>query len=239
MTTPTTVQRRGKLAVLLQEAFTASTRLRTNRMGAVDAASFRNNVKQSLTTADREARQLGYAGETVRLAVYALIVHIDECVLNSGNPAFQGWHGKPLQEEVFGDHRGGELFFENLRSLLTQPDTEELADLLEVYYLCLLLGFQGRYGGEDRGALSAVSREASGKIQRIRGVQGDLTPSWVLPRGEKVPKARDPWVRRIGIVAASVGAAAVLLFLVFAVALRPAAADLRDLVETQIEAGVR
>lgn len=238
MTTPTTVQRRGKLAVLLQEAFTASARLRANRMGAVDAASFRNNVKQSLTTADREARQLGYASQTVKLAVYALIVHIDECVLNSGNPAFQAWHGKPLQEEVFGDHRGGELFFENLRGLLTQPDTEELADLLEVYYLCLLLGFQGRYGG-DQGALSAVGNDAFGKIQRIRGVQGDLTPSWVLPRGEKVPKARDPWVRRIGIAAASVGAAAVLLFLVFVVALRPAAAELRDLVETQIEAGVR
>lgn len=238
MTAPTTVQRRGKLAVLLQEAFTASARLRANRMGAVDAASFRNNVKQSLTTADREARQLEYASQTVKLAVYALIVHIDECVLNSGNPAFQAWHGKPLQEEVFGDHRGGEIFFENLRSLLTQPDTEELADLLEVYYLCLLLGFQGRHGG-DRGALSAVGSDAFGKIQRIRGVQGDLTPSWVLPRGEKVPKARDPWVRRIGIAAASVGAAAVLLFLVFVVALRPAAAELRDLVETQIEAGVR
>jgi type VI secretion system protein ImpK len=238
MTTPTTVQRRGKLAVLLQEAFTASARLRANRMGAVDAASFRNNVKQSLTTADREARQLGYASQTVKLAVYALIVHIDECVLNSGNPAFQAWHGKPLQEEVFGDHRGGELFFENLRGLLTQPDTEELADLLEVYYLCLLLGFQGRYGG-DQGALSAVGNEAFGKIQRTRGVQGDLTPSWVLPRGEKVPKTQDPWIRRIGIAAVSAGAAAVLLFLVFAVALRPAKAELRDLVETQIEAGVR
>jgi len=239
MTTPTRVQRRGKLAVLLQEAFTASARLRANRMGAVDAASFRNNVKQLLTTADREARQIGYAGQTVKLAVYALIVHIDECVLNSGNPAFQAWHGKPLQEEVFGDHRGGEIFFENLRSLLTQPDTEDLADLLEVYYLCLLLGFQGRYGGEDRGALSAVGRETSGKIHRIRGVQADLTPSWALPQGERVPKARDPWVRRIGIAAASVGVAAVLLFLLFALTLRPTAAELRDLVETQVEAGVR
>jgi len=239
MITPTTLQRRGKLAVMLQEALTASARLRTNRMGAVDAASFRSNIKRLLTTADREARELGYTGQTVKLAVYALIVHIDESVLNSGNPAFQAWHAKPLQEEVFGDHRGGEIFFENLRSLLAQPDSEELADLLEVHHLCLLLGFQGRYAGESRGALSAISRDTSEKIQRIRGVQPGLTPSWALPQGEKVPEARDPWIRRIGIAAASIGVAAVLLFLVFTLALRPTASDLRQLVESEIEAGAR
>ncbi len=224
---------------MLQEAFTASARLRTNRMGAVDAASFRNNIKRLLTNADREAREVGYSGQTVKLGVYALIAHIDESVLNSGNPAFQAWHGKPLQEEVFGDHRGGEIFFENLRSLLAQTDSEELADLLEVHHLCLLLGFQGRYSGESRGALSSIARETSEKIQRIRGVQSALTPSWALPQGEKIPKAKDPWIRRIGVAAASIALAAFLLFVVFKLVLRPAAGDLRQLVETQIEAGAR
>jgi len=224
---------------MLQEVLTASARLRTNRMGAADATSFRNNVKRLLTNADREARELGYTGQTVKLAVYALIVHIDESVLNSGNPAFQAWHGKPLQEEVFGDHRGGEIFFENLRSLLAQPDSDELADLLEVHHLCLLLGFQGRYGGERGGALSSIARETSEKIQRIRGVQSGLTPSWALPQGERIPRARDPWIRRIGIAAASIALAAFLLFVVFKLVLRPTVGDLRQLVETEIEAGAR
>lgn len=239
MTMPATLQRRGQLALTLQEIFTAAARLRARRMGAVDAASFRNNIKQLLTKADREARHLGYPGQTVKLAVYALVVLIDECVLNSAQPAFQSWHGKPLQEEVFGDHRGGEIFFENLRSLAAQPDSEELADLLEVYLLCLALGFQGRYAGDHRGELSAVSREVSEKIHRIRGVQADLTPAWSLPQGERVPRIKDPWVRRIGLTAAMLGVAVVLLFLIFVVALRPGVGDLREAVSAATEAGVR
>jgi type VI secretion system protein ImpK len=208
-------------------------------MGTVDAPAFRNNVKQLLTKADREARQLGYPGDIVKLAVYALVVLVDECVLNSAQPAFQSWHGKPLQEEVFGDHRGGEVFFENLRSLLARPDSVDLADLLEVYHLCLLLGFQGRYGGQRRGELAAITREVLDKIQRIRGVQSDLVPCWALPRGEKVPVVRDPWVKRIGIAAAALGIAVVMLLLVFTLALRPAVGDLEELVASQIEAGDR
>lgn len=239
MTNSATAPRSGQLAVMLQEVFTAAARLRTNRISTVDATSFRANIKQLLTKADREARQLGYSGDYVKLAVYASVVLVDESVLNSAQPAFQTWHGKPLQEEVFGDHRGGELFFEHLRSLLAQPDSGELADLLEIYHLCLLLGFQGRYGGQYRGELAAITREVSEKIQRIRGAQPDLTPSWSLPHGEKVPVARDPWVKRLGVIAAALGITVVLLFLVFTLALRPGSGDVRELVESQIEAGAR
>jgi type VI secretion system protein ImpK len=207
MTTPVNVQRSGQLAVKLQEVLTAAARLRSNAMEAVDAGSFRSNVKRLLTAADREARELGYSGQTAKLAVYAAVVLVDECVLNSARPAFQSWHGQPLQEEVFGDHRGGEVFFENLRSLLAQPDSEDLADLLEVYHLCLLLGFQGRYGGEYKSELNSITSGVSEKINRIRGVQLELTPSWSLPQGEKVPVIRDPWVRRIGMTAGALGAA--------------------------------
>jgi type VI secretion system protein ImpK len=239
MTDPTAAAHSGQLAVRLQEVFTAAARLRANRISTVDAAAFRNNVKQLLTKADREARQLGYSSEIAKLAVYALVVLVDESVLNSAQPAFQSWHGKPLQEEVFGEHRGGEVFFENLRALLARPDSPELGDLLEVYHLCLLLGFQGRYAGQHRGELMAITREVSEKIQRIRGIQPDLTPSWGLPQGERVPVVKDPWVKRLGIVAAGLGIAVVLLFLVFTLALRPGAGELREVVDSQIEAGVR
>jgi type VI secretion system protein ImpK len=169
--------------------------------------------------------------------VYALVVLIDECVLNSALPSFQSWHGKPLQEEVFGDHRGGEVFFENLATLLAQPDSAELADLLEVYQLCLLLGFQGRYGNQHRGELMSISREVSEKIQRTRGVQQDLTPQWLVPQGEKAPVSGDPWVKRLGIAAMALWIVAVLVFLAFAFVLRSGAADLNELVSNQVEVG--
>jgi type VI secretion system protein ImpK len=234
-----TFARSGQLAVKLQEVFTAAARLRANRMSTVDAAAFRNNIKQALTKADRDARQLGYSGDIVKHAVYALVVLIDECVLNSALPGFQSWHGKPLQEEVFGDHRGGELFFENLATLIAQPDSEELADLLEIYHLCLLLGFQGRYAGQHRGELTSIAREVSDKIHRIRGAQPELTPSWLVPQGEKAPVSKDPWVKRLGIAAMALWIVAVLVFLAFTFVIRSGAANLNELVANQVEVGTQ
>ena len=239
MTHSATTTRSGQLAIQLQEVFTAAARLRANRMSTVDAAAFRNNIKQVLTKADRESRHLGYSGDTVKLGVYALVVLIDECVMNSAQPTFQSWHGKPLQEEVFGDHRGGEAFFENLGRLLAQPDSEELADLLEVYHLCLLLGFQGKYGGQHRSEVMAVAREVSEKIQRIRGVQRELTPSWIIPQGEKAPVAADPWVKRLGVAAAALWLVAVLMYFACTLLLRSGATDLTELVAGQVEVGTQ
>src|SRR5690606_10520389 len=137
--------RRGQLALALQEPFTVAIRLRANRQVAADADSFRAHIKQLLGAADRAARRLGYDGGDVRLAVYAFIAFLDESVLNSNQPMFAAWPRQPLQEEIFGEHMAGENFFRYLDDLLARQDSEDLADLLEVYQLCMLLGFRGRY----------------------------------------------------------------------------------------------
>jgi len=103
-----------------------------------------------LVAADREAREAGYDRDVVRLAVYAFVAFLDESVLNSPQDMFSEWPRRPLQEEVFGDHRAGETFFQNMRDLLSRPDSRALADVLEVYLLCLLLGYRGRYGSGSR-----------------------------------------------------------------------------------------
>ena len=40
--------------------------------------------------------------------------------------------------------------------MLTRADSPEVADVLEVFYLCLLLGFQGRYAAGGRGDLHSI-----------------------------------------------------------------------------------
>lgn len=211
----------GRLALAFQEAFTVAVRLRSDRQVATDSASFRRRVKQLLLRADREARSAGYEPGLVRLAVYAYVAFLDESVLNSASPMFADWPRKPLQEEVFGDHRAGETFFENLRRLLGRPDSRELADLLEVYLLCLLLGFRGRFGSGEGGELHALVSKVRDRLRRIRGVPGDLSPSWALPEGEEAPAIRDPWVRRLGLAAAACFALALVLFGLFTLLLGP------------------
>ena len=122
--------RRGQRALRLQEAFTAAVRLRAGHEVAADATAFRGHVKQLIAQADRDARQLGYAGADVGLGVYAFIVYLDEAVLSSNLPAFAEWPRMPLQEEVFGEHMGGRTFFENLRALLAREKPADVADVL-------------------------------------------------------------------------------------------------------------
>ena len=207
--------RRGVLALALQETLTTTVRLRANRQGATDAATFRSHVKQLLSTAHDEARRAGYAGEDVKLAIYAVVVFLDESVLNSRHPAFGEWPRQPLQEELFGGHTGGEVFFQNLQALLGRQDTDDLADVLEVYQLCLLLGFQGRYGGAGPNERRAWTTGAADKIVRIRGGPGTLSPGWAPPSDEAIPVPQDPWVRPLGYAAATVFTGSVVLSLLF------------------------
>jgi type VI secretion system protein ImpK len=216
--------RRGQLALVFQEVFTAIARLRCNRQVAADAESFRAHVKQLLSTADRDARRLGYSGDDVALALYAVIAFLDESVLNSTQAMFASWPSRPLQEEIFGGHMGGEIFFQHLRQLLGRQESEDLADLLEVFQLCLLLGFQGRYTSE-RGDLRAMSAMTDDKIRRIRGGFGELASAWAPPAGEKVARSRDPWVRWLAAMAVISLLVAGLLFGLFRVWLDSLAAQ--------------
>jgi type VI secretion system protein ImpK len=206
---------RGQLALALQEPLTAIVRLRDNRQSATHAEVFRARMKQILADTEREARQAGYGSEDVRLAIYAVVVFLDETVLNSSLAMFSDWPRRPLQEELFGGHTGGEVFFQNLQQLLARQESDQLADVLEVHQLCLLLGFQGRYSRMDRGELRGLTLVVSDKIQRIRGRLGDLSPAWALPAGETVTAARDPWARRLGVALVATIAIVGALFAVF------------------------
>jgi type VI secretion system protein ImpK len=185
----------GRLARILQEVFTVVVRVRTNRQSAQDAATFRAHLKRLLSSADQDAKAQGYSSPTVRNAIYALVAFVDEAVLNSNQPMFREWPRQPLQEEIFGDHMAGETFFRTLDELQAQPDSSELADLLEVYHLCLLLGFRGRMGVGGEGEVFRLTSTLQERIQRIRGGPPPLAPSAGLPRGDRVPSGRDPWIR--------------------------------------------
>lgn len=209
---------RGRLAQALQEAFTVTVRLRTGRQVATDADQFRTRMKSLLAAADREARSLGYPADQVKRAIYAFVAFLDESVLNSPQAMFEHWARQPLQEEIFGDHMAGETFFRHLRDLLGQQDSESLADTLEVYQLCLLLGFRGRFGGADRSELGGLVGEVESRIGRIRGGPTPLAPEWALPT-ESLQRPRDPRIRTFALIAIASVVVAVALLALFTVLL--------------------
>jgi type VI secretion system protein ImpK len=211
-------RRPENLALIYQEVLTAIERLRASRHGVTDAQAFRHHTREALKKAASQALAAGYPAGDVKLATFATVAFLDESVLNSQNPIFADWLRKPLQEELFGTHIAGEVFFQNLQELLGRNDSADLADLLEVHYLCLLLGFGGRYSAGNRGELAQVMSMTAEKIRRVRGRFSQLSPAWMLP-AETARGRADPWVRKLGILAVICAAVMVLLFVVYKVML--------------------
>jgi type VI secretion system protein ImpK len=221
--------RAGRLALALQEALTAIVRVRGNRRDVAEPEAFRQQFKQVLAAAHEEARRGGYASDDVRLAVYAAVVLLDESVLQSRQAAFVEWARRPLQEELFGGHVGGEAFFENLRGVLARDDSEVAADVAEVYLLCLLLGFRGRYAGAGDAERQQWMSAAAQRIARARGTGNALCPFWAPPQKERIRAPADPWILRLALAAAVTMIVALVLFVAFDLSLGGAVDTVRAL----------
>jgi type VI secretion system protein ImpK len=216
------------LAIVLQEVLTAIERLRSNRESVSDAGGFRAQIRETLRLVDQQGRQMGYSDDEMRLAIFAAVAFLDESVLNSKSPAFASWASKPLQEELFREHVAGEAFFVKLESLLRANDSKNVADVLEVYQLCLLLGYQGRYTVGNRGDLQAIKQAIAEKIKRIRGVPA-LAPDSAPPASGAPPIRFDPLVRWLTYAAIGCFALALVLFLAFKLSLSSGVSTVADL----------
>ncbi|MBT9330194.1 DotU family type IV/VI secretion system protein [Paracidobacterium acidisoli] len=207
----------NSLALSFQEALTAILRVRFQRQQVQDSESFRTQMRRALQAAMQESRAMGYSSETVQMGVFAAVAYLDESVLNLQNPVFADWARRPLQEELFGGHMAGETFFLNLRNLLGQQDSAEVADALELYCLCLLMGYRGRYAFGDTGELHLLLRQAREKIQRVRG-QMQMIPPSPVPE-VKPPRAKDSWSRGLLITTCILAVLTLLAFGGFELAL--------------------
>ncbi|MGH6878205.1 MAG: DotU family type IV/VI secretion system protein [Rhizomicrobium sp.] len=213
----------NNLAIVFQEVLTVVERLRANRQQVGNAAAFRAQIRNSLGTAEQEALRRGYTQEDVRVATFAVVAFLDESILNSRAPVFADWARKPLQEEVFGVHVAGEIFFNNLDRLLGRQDSEALADLLEVYQLCLLLGFRGRYGASASAEIRSYIEKIGEKIRRVRK---PVTPPWQIAP-EVVLAHRDRWIPALRWLAIGCAIVAIILFVAFKFSLSSSAGELQ------------
>jgi len=130
-----------------------------------DPEGLRTRVVQAFADFEREAREQGLAEEDVRDAKYAIAALFDEMILNSAWPGKLSW--RPLQVEFFGVHMAGEEFFHRLDALRNAAGSR--IEALEIFYICLQLGFEGKYKilGVDK--LKILLEEVGKDIARVRG----------------------------------------------------------------------
>ena len=211
------------LAIAFQEAFTAIVRLRYNRQAVSSADSFRAQMKQALAVAEHDAAAHASDPGDIQKAKFAIVAFLDESVLGCKSPAFSEWARRPLQAELYDTNRAGEIFFHELQKVLKRGDSSPTADLLEVYCLCLLLGFKGQYASE--GELRSLMRQAQEKIRRVRGTP-ELSPRGGIPPDAIRLSQRDPWLRPLMIVAVCSFGVAAVLFVLFKLLLSSGAAEI-------------
>lgn len=145
----------------------------------MDAEVFRDRIKQFLTAFERGASKLHAPTEDIYACKYAFCATLDEIVLMSGFKARESWQRLPLQLQFFGEQLAGEQFFEKLEDLRRQGAPR--VQVLEVFHMCLLLGFQGKYLLEGSEKLGYLTARLGDEIARIKGQGAGFAPNWSAP----------------------------------------------------------
>ncbi len=177
----------------------------------------------------RKATELGYSSQDAQDIGYALVAFADEVAIGRTGEVRDYWLPRTLQLSFFNEANAGEGFFQRLATI--RGDSARL-DVLRVYYVCLALGFQGKYrvrGGEAE--LATVIDQTSAALGTDR-VSMRLSPSGARPKD-----AGGGMRSALPLVAASI--TAVVLSLVLYAGLRLHVASLTDSLTAQIAAVIR
>lgn len=180
--------------------------LRWGRDSAELPADLRERVLAGFDTLEHMAFERQLPAAAVEDAKYALAAFVDESVLASEWPGRVEWMSQPLQLGFFGEHLAGEGFFRRLNAL--RQGGEPNADLLELYYVCLQLGFEGVYRLRGLEQLMALQVDLRSQIDAYRGISDPRLSDDGTPRVgvfQRVGRHLPYWV------IASVTAATVLL----------------------------
>lgn len=139
---------------------------------------FQAHVLRFLQGFEREARRLRAHGDDIEAAKYAYCAALDEAVLSSTFAIRGAWERRPMQLAVFGDQLAGEHFYDRLDELRGKGGARLQA--LQVFHMCLLLGFRGKYGAEGADKLAWLTSRLGDEIAHIKGKARGFAP-----RGER------------------------------------------------------
>lgn len=172
----------------------------------------RPKIKALLDDFDRRAERYKFNHKIIQVSKFALAAFVDETVLTGDFHLKEEWEKFPLQLEYFGEQLAGEKFFDKLEAMLRQ--IEVTADAVEIFYVCMLLGFKGKYAVYEQDKLLNIMQrtaDALVKVGKIRKIE--LSPRAVINDQPKPPEKKGipTWAK---IVALSGLAFSLLLYLI-------------------------
>lgn len=155
-----------------------------------DPAALHARLKEQVDGFERSAQAAGIADENVQTARFAL------CALLDDSAGATPWGRQWASLGLFSDAKAGDKFFALLDEMLSAPEGH--VELLEFFYVCLALGFEGRYraGEGGRQALTQTRTRLYEFIEQRQGKKStELSARWrgAEVRARAVPGALAVW----------------------------------------------
>ncbi len=137
-------------------------------------SELRQRITDVLDRMVASARGVQVTEADIAEARYALVAFIDEQLLKSTWPGRAEWMNQPLQLIFYREFAAGETFFTRMRALLNQGGRESA---LQIYYLCLALGFRGAFATSgDAAGLASFTEAAKQQIARHLPAASRISP---------------------------------------------------------------
>lgn len=144
-----------------------------------DIGGLHQRLSSEIRTFEAKLREKGYRPEIVLSARYVMCSVLDETVLNTPWGSESPWAQRTLLSVFHNETSGGEKFFLILDRMRQTP--AENIDMIELMYVCLSLGFEGKYRLITRGrdAIEQIRDEIFSIIRNYRGeYERTLSESW-------------------------------------------------------------
>ncbi|GAA4359923.1 type IVB secretion system protein IcmH/DotU [Kangiella marina] len=138
-------------------------------------------------------------------ARYCLCTVIDETVLNTPWGTNSMWSTKSLLSIFYKQTWGGEQFFAILESRLANPAKHK--NLLEFMYVCLQLGFEGKFRVDPNGykQLDEYKDRLYRELARLKGeLNREMSPRWRSNVPEIINSSKNIPVWMVGLVLSAV-----------------------------------
>jgi type VI secretion system protein ImpK len=187
---------------------------------APDVDRLRRAMVEAIRRFESEALATGLDTRSLRAARYALCATVDDLVLSTPWGVASSWAQQSMTQIFHNEVTGGERFFSILDEM--QKDLGNQLPVVELMYLCMSLGFVGRYRVMPRG-VAALSELREGVYRSIRTRRGDfdrdLSPNW---RG--IDAGARPLLRRVPLWAVGLATVSIaaIMYVSFAFALASA-----------------
>ncbi len=169
-----------------------------------DPENLRTRLLGELTNARDAAIATGAAMARADSAAWAVGALLDDLALNTPWGGNSSWPRQPLIVTLYGDVDAGTRFFDRLEELQRYPNRDP--EMFELTYMCLALGFRGKYrvpGRAGEGSLMAVRAGASRFLRNAEAENAALSPNWkgVVAADEPSRFAVPLWVLGVGALA--------------------------------------